>query len=531
MNMSPNWEKLLSILDIYPTVNVFNDIKYKYAVEKIYTSLVINDFKLLLPEFFLGTCLLGLLIYGVMLVAEKRYNYPIITKNMSSMSILILFLTLLLIVNSNIPYSTIFNNTFIIDDLSNIIKISILTSMILCLIISQNYMSNAKLNSFEYFILVLLATLGLLLLVSSYDLISAYLAIELQSLSFYILAAFKRNSAFSTEAGLKYFILGAFSSGLILYGSSLIYGFLGTTNFENIATLLCGLENDYNSIGLKISIVFIAIGLLFKLAAAPFHMWSPDVYEGAPTSSTIIFAVVPKIAIFVLFSRLYQVSFYNLLDSWQQIILFASFFSIIIGSFVSLKQRKLKRLFAYSAIGHVGYLLLSFAVVSVEGVSALFFYLFIYMITGLCLWSLIMSLEIETVKNNTLNKNISDLANIVQSNPICAITFSILLFSLAGIPPLAGFYAKMQIFMVSIKSSIYFLSSVIIVSSVISTFYYLRIIKLIQFEKVSNWNFYKVINKKKSLILAITSYLLIFLFIEPNLLSLISFKLGSILFI
>ena len=436
-------------------------------------------------------------------------------------------LTLLLILNNDLGFGILFNNTFIHDDLGVFAKIFILSSVLACLLISQEYFENKKLNSFEYYLLILLAILGLLILVSSHDLILAYLAIELQSLAFYVLATFKRNSAYSTEAGLKYFILGAFASGLILFGSSLVYGFTGATNFEHLSNLF--LDNNLIKAGgvsaLEISIVFLAVGFLFKLAAAPFHMWSPDVYEGSPTNSTALFAIVPKIGVFVLFVRLFHFSFYNLIDSWQQIILFSALASVIVGSFIALKQRKIKRLLAYSAISHVGYLLIVFAAGTLEGTQALFFYMFIYMITGICIWAIVMSLEIQN-----RHKNLSGLAFLTRVNPILALTFTLLLFSLAGVPPLAGFYAKMQVFLVSIESSMFLVSSIAILSSVISTFYYIRIIKTLYFEKVSAWNFYIPVTQIISVIMGISFLFVILFFLNPTILNLISYKMAAAIF-
>jgi len=493
-----------------------------------------NDLKVILPELFLATSVLALIIHSVIIATNSKYNYPLINRSVSWLSVLILTLTFILLCNNTIIFSSIFNNIFIHDNLATFSKSIILLSSIGCLLMSQDYIENYRLNSFEYYLLVLLAVLGLLLLVSSYDLISAYLAIEMQSLSFYVLASFKRNSAFSTEAGLKYFILGAFSSGLILFGSSLVYGFTGTTSFESLSDIFIGYDNSTvieGSGAVQIAIVFLAVGLLFKLAAAPFHMWSPDVYEGAPTSSTAIFAIIPKIAVFVLFARLFQFSFYNLIESWQQIIVFSALFSVIIGSFVALKQRKMKRLIAYSAISHVGYLLIAFSTGTVEGNHALFFYLLVYMVTGLCIWSIVMSVELQNKKAYSYNKNLSDLSILMRSNSTLAITFAVVLFSLAGVPPLAGFYAKMQVFLCSINSSMYLLATVGILSSVISTFYYIRIIKTIYFEKITHWNFYRPVNQVKSLILGSTFFLIILLFLSPNLLSLFAYKMAFSLFV
>ncbi len=486
-----------------------------------------NDLKLILPEIFLVTSILGLVIHGALIATNNKYNYPLISRSFLWLSTLVLSLTLILLINNDLSFGILFNNTFIYDDLSVFAKIFILICTIACLLISQDYFENKKLNSFEYYLLVLLAVLGLLILVSSYDLILAYLAIELQSLSFYVLATFKRDSAYSTEAGLKYFVLGAFASGLILFGSSLIYGFTGTTNFEHLANLFLDKSQlfEHGTNAFEISIAFLAVGFLFKLAAAPFHMWSPDVYEGAPTNSTALFAIVPKLAIFVLFIRLFHFSFYNLISCWQQIILFSAILSVIVGSFIALKQRKIKRLIAYSAISHVGYLLLAFAIGSLEGTQALFFYLIVYMLTGICVWAIVMSLEVQTK-----HKNLAGLSFLLKSNPVLAFTFTLLLFSLAGVPPLAGFYAKMQIFLVSIESSMFLVATVAILSSVISTFYYIRIVKTIYFEKISKWNFYIPVTQIISVLMGVSFMFVTLLFLNPMVFNLFAYKMAATCF-
>jgi proton-translocating NADH-quinone oxidoreductase chain N len=493
-----------------------------------------SDIKVIIPELFLATSILSLILYSTNLATNLKYNYPLLSSSISWLSLLILVLTFALESNNTTILCGILNNAFIYDNLSSVTKSVVLLSTVSHLLISQTYVENSRFNAFEYYILILSAILGLLILVSAYDLLLAYLAIEMQSLAFYVLAAFKRNSAFSTEAGLKYFILGAFSSSLILFGSSLIYGFTGSTNFGDLSSILVGVESRLGSViginALKVSVVFLGVGLLFKLSAGPFHMWSPDVYEGAPTSSTALFAIVPKIALFVLFARLFQSSFYSLIESWQQITILSAGFSIVAGSFVALKQRKLKRLIAYSATSHVGYLLISFSTGTLEGYQALLFYLYVYTSTSVGIWTFIMSIESQT-KRKSPNKNLSDLSVLVNSNRLLSVTFVIILFSLGGVPPLAGFYAKMQIFFTSINSSMYTLAVLGILSSVISTFYYIRVIKAMYFEKSFSWNFYKPINKSESLILGTCSFLIVSLFLNSNLLNLIAYKTATSVFI
>jgi len=343
--------------------------------------------------------------------------------------------------------------------------------------IFEDSLLRQKINNFEYFILLLCAVLGLMLLVSSFDLISLYLAIELQSLCLYVLAAAKKDSTFSTEAGLKYFILGSFSSGLLLFGISVIYGTVGTTNFENLSLLFAGSNEILSNLesSIIIGLVFISAAFFFKIAAAPLHMWSPDVYEGAPVSSTIFFAVIPKIAMFSVFLRLFQNVFSNFHDFFLLATVLFAMFSVTIGSFVALKQKKIKRLLAYSSISHVGYMLLAFSANSIEGTQALFFYLIIYMVTSVVLWSLLLSVNTST--NTERSKTLVDLSYLSTTNPLLAFTGLVAFFSLAGVPPLAGFYAKMTIFLTTISSSLIFASVFAILTSVISSYYYIRIIK------------------------------------------------------
>ena len=501
-------------------------------------SQYILDLSFLLPEIFLVTTILSLVLYASLSGADVKHNFPLQNRSLSWLSVLTLLFTCCLLNNSYLTgvAVTIFNGSFVVDYLSLCTKNVIILASIGCFLISQDYLDRSKLNFFEYYLLVLLSILGLLLLVSSNDLITAYLAIEMQSLSFYVLATFKRDSAFSTEAGLKYFILGAFSSALILLGSTYIYGITGSLNFTEIKVLLQDStfgELDFDSSlfslsvldFLKLVILFVATGLLFKLAAAPFHMWSPDVYEGSPTSSTTIFAVVPKIAVFVLLVRIFHESFSILIDSWQQMMLFSAVTSVIVGSFVALKQRKLKRLIAYSAISHVGYLLIAFSTGTFEGTQSLFFYMIIYMITGLATWSIVLS--IDSVYGST--RNLSDITALGQVNKGVAITFTLILFSLAGIPPLAGFYAKMYIFLVAMSSSFYLPAIIAILSSVISTFYYIRVIKVIYFEEPKGLLFYFPISQLASLILGLSFFLIILLFLEPHLVTYYTANMISIL--
>ena len=349
-----------------------------------------NNIKVVLPELFLCSSIIGLLFFGSFVSLSRNYRYPLISTNTCYLLVLALLFTLLLVVHNPLVSSSVFNGVFIVDWLSIVAKISILVSSIGCLLISSGYVKTYRINNFEYFVIVALAVLGQLILVSSADFLTAYLALEIQSFAFYIMAAFKRDSAYSTEAGLKYFLLRSFSSTLLLFGVSLLYGFFGTTNLTVLSLLLFEM-NDFKTLA-DIAFFLILIGLLFKLAAAPFHIWSPDVYEGSPLNSTIFFAIVPKISILVFLFRIYGAVAHNS-DIWGVALLVSSIFSVIIGSFVTLKQKRLKKLLAYSGINHVGYLLLGASMFTPESVSAVFFYLFSYMITGLCIWGIVSVLK------------------------------------------------------------------------------------------------------------------------------------------
>jgi len=443
-----------------------------------------NHFKIFFPEIFLATTILLLTLYATYIVSSRSLGFPLITKNLNRISIFVLGLTFLLVDNNEILFKEVYLNTFILDILSKYVKEITLVSCAICLVLFEESLLKLKMNNFEYSLLILNATLGLMFLVSSYDLLSLYLSIEMQSLCLYVLAAAKKDSTLSTEAGLKYFILGSFASALLLFGISLLYGCVGTTNFHDLSLLFSvDFENDLLLLNaVEKAILCIAVSFLFKIAAAPFHTWSPDVYEGSPITSTIFFAVIPKLAIFTVFLRLFQGIFFCFSESLSFVFVIFSMASVFVGAFAALKQKKLKRLLAYSSISHVGYLLLAFAVNSIEATQALFFYLITYMITSLIIWTFILS--IESTVNSKRSKTLVDLSNIVRVNPLLFLTALLSFFSLSGVPPLVGFYAKMQIFVYTMSSSFYFASFFAILTSIISSFYYLRIIKIMYFDEI-----------------------------------------------
>jgi NADH-quinone oxidoreductase subunit N len=352
-------------------------------------------------------------------------------------------------------------------------KILTICSGIFVLITSSRYLKIFKIFQIEYSILILCSILGMMVMISSNDLIVFYIGLELQSLALYVLASFNRDQIKSSEAGLKYFVLSALSSGLLLYGCSLIYGFSGSTNFITIS------ENiNSTQFGLTFGIVFILVGLAFKISAVPFHMWAPDVYEGSPTSVTLFFAVVPKIAALTVFIRFLYVPFINMIDQWQIIIIFLSIASMIFGAVAAIGQKNLKRLVAYSSIGHMGFALAGLSSGTNEGIQSSIIYISIYLIMNLGLFSCLFMMK----RNDKYYENIDDLSGLSKNHPLISLSLLIILFSLAGIPPMAGFFAKFYVFTAVVKESMYFLAITGLLSTVISAFYYLRIIKIIYFD-------------------------------------------------
>ena len=490
------------------------------------------DFQALFPELFLTATGVFLLIYGVIYSTSKAKNYPMLLTNISWLTLLSFFYGALLLFNNPIDNAMLLYNTLIIDDFTKFIKALILLSSFFCIYIAINYTKQESLNAFECILLIVFSTISMLFLVSSADFISMYLAIELQSLSFYVIAAIKRNSEFSTEAGLKYFLLGAFSSGLLLFGCSLIYGFTGVTNFAELAKIFTGgtqeiLLSTSSLPACELGMVFLLVGFLFKIEAAPFHMWSPDVYEGAPTSITAFFMITPKAALFAVFLRIFLESFYDFFLPWQKILIVCSITSLIIGSFAALSQTKIKRLLAFSSIGHVGYLLAGFACGTIEGVQALLIYLIVYIIMNINMFAfLLCSVRRNSSYNLPRIKYITDLAYLAKTNPILALTFTITMFSMAGIPPLAGFYSKAFLFFATMSSGLYVLAFIGVLTSVLSCFYYIRLVKIIYFEIPKTWCSYTQVPIENALALGLSLFFIIFLMIYPSPLHLITHKVS-----
>ncbi len=462
------------------------------------------------PELFLITSLTFLIAFLVTIDYVNKYKY-FLTNLSGRILIVVLLLTILLIINSPVEIIllpgqlAIHQNSYI-----NFIKIVTLSLIIICILISSSYIKNENISKYEYYLILGLSAIGMMCIVSSNDLISMYMAIEIQSLSFYILATIKVYNNFSTEAGLKYFILGAFSSGILLFGCSFVYGSLGTINFNEMGLLLANgdIVSQHSFI---LGAILILSSILFKLGAAPFHMWLPDVYEGVPTPVTAIYSIVPKVALFTLMIKLtIQAKIFDN-QTIQEIIIYVSLLSIIVGTLGGLYQTKIKRLLAYSAINHVGFLLIGLIGVTYFGFFALSFYIMIYILISINIFTILLVLRRKY--NNLKIKKINEFAILFKSHPLLAINFCLILFSVAGIPPLAGFYSKFYIFSSAINSQIYLVAVVSALLSVLASMYYIRLIKLMFFKQIEYWDFFSDLTKVESYVISITFFFnLLFVF-------------------
>ncbi len=421
---------------------------------------------LIFPEIFLSLAIMSLLMIGVFKKNSEKLVY--------NLSTIILVILLALVINLfSIDETFVFNESYKIDNLSIFMKSLTIMVAIFVMISSFTYVKSLNILKIEYPILILSSILGMMIMISSNDLIIFYLGLELQSLALYVLASFNRDNILSSESGLKYFVLSALSSGLLLYGCSLVYGFSGSTNFTTIATISSNIEY-----GVTFGLVFIIVGLAFKISAVPFHMWAPDVYQGSPTSVTLFFAALPKAAALTVFIRFLYIPFVNLIEQWQTILIFISLASMLFGAIAAIGQLNLKRLIAYSSIGHMGYALAGLATGTNQGIQSSVTYISIYLVMTLAFFSCLFMLR----KKSIFYEKIEDLSGLSSNHPILSISLLIVLFSLAGIPPLAGFFAKFYIFMAVIEQSMYFLAIVGLLSTVVAAFYYLKLIKIIYFD-------------------------------------------------
>jgi NADH-quinone oxidoreductase subunit N len=402
---------------------------------------------------------------------------------------------------------TTFGGLFVDDAFTRFIKGLVLVGAVLTLAMAQNYRVRERMHQFEYPALITFATLGMLMMISANDLMALYIGVELHSLPLYVIAAFKRDTRRSTEAGLKYFILGAVSSGMLLYGSSLVYGFAGSTEFDILAVELAG---EAPALGLVVGLVFIVAGLAFKTSAVPFHMWTPDVYEGAPTAITAFFAAAPKVAAVALLVRVLFVPFAGMVEEWRQVVVFISIASMALGAFAAIYQTNMKRLMAYSSIGHVGYALVGLAAGTEQGVQAVIIYMAIYLVMTIGAFACILAMRTR----GQMLEGIADLAGLGRTRPLMALALGILMFSMAGIPPLAGFFGKFYVFLAAIEAGLYTLAVIGVLTSVVGAFYYVRIVKLMYFDEAGE-PFDHPADREVALVIAGTSVVILLFFVYP----------------
>jgi NADH-quinone oxidoreductase subunit N len=420
----------------------------------------------LLPEILLGLGAMALLMLGVF-----RGNLAAELVDFAAIVLLALVGVVLLILPSGKLVT--FGGSFVVDDFARFLKILALTGSAAAIFMSIDYVQRERQQRFEYSVLILFSTLGMMMLISAADLIALYLGLELMSLPLYVVAASHRDHLRSTEAGLKYFVLGALSSGMLLYGASLIYGFTGTVTFAGIAQAA-----THGGIGLIFGIVFLFAGFCFKVSAVPFHMWTPDVYQGAPTPVTAFFASAVKVAAMAMFVRAAVVAFPGISTQWQQIVVFVSIASMLLGSFAAIGQRSIKRLMAYSSIGHMGYALIGLAAGTAEGVQGVLLYMAIYVTMTLGVFAVILTMR----RSSGMVESIDQLSGLARTHPTMAFLMAMLLFSMAGVPPLAGFFAKFYVFLAAIKAGFYVLSVIGVLASVVGAYYYLAIVKTMYFD-------------------------------------------------
>ena len=464
-----------------------------------------SNFNSILPEFILFISGMLLLMYGAFVKNKNFSNLNILTL----LTIFIASISLLFVPDK----SSIANSTFINSLLTKYIKLFILILAFLVIYISSNYLKKNQIYFFEYPVLLLFSILGMLVMISANDLIVLYISIELQSLSLYVLVALRRGSIKGSEAALKYFILGSIASAVILYGCSMVYSVVGATNYEIIKQFS---DQSFDNLILSLGLVLIISGVAFKLSAAPFHMWTPDVYEGSPTSVTTVLITLPKLAALIVLVNLLLYPFQNQTITWVPIIIIISILSMAIGSISALKQDNLKRLFAFSTIANIGYVMIGLASVNDEAIKASFLYMFIYTLATLGIFSFIMILRREDRQLVT----VSDISGLSRSKPLLALSVAILLLSLAGIPPFGGFFGKLFIFTAAIEAGNLYLAIAGVIFSVISAYYYLKIIKTMYLDESSeelNYN----LDQKQFFVIILMAFLMLFFVIYAN--TLISF--------
>ena len=452
----------------------------------------------LLPEIVLGLGAMALLMFGV-------YRGERSVRTIDYASVALLIIAGLIVLALPAGKLVTFDGSFVVDGFARFLKVLAIIGSAAAILMSIDHAERERQQRFEYSILIVLSTLGMLMLISAADLIALYLGLELMSLPLYVVAASHRNSLRSTEAGLKYFVLGALSSGMLLYGASLVYGFTGTVSFTGIAHSAAEAGT-----GLIFGLVFLFVGFCFKVSAVPFHMWTPDVYEGAPTPVTAFFAAAPKVAGIAMFVRATVVAFPGITAQWQEIVVFVSIASMLLGAFAAIGQRNIKRLMAYSSIGHMGFALIGLAAGTSEGVQGVLVYMAIYLTMTLGVFAVILSMR----RQGGMVESIDQLAGLARTHPAMAFFLAMLLFSMAGVPPLAGFFAKFYVFLAAIKAGLYILAVIGVLASVIGAYYYLAIIKVMYFEEPAE-PFYSMPNELK-LVLGVCGLFNILFFVYPG---------------
>jgi len=453
-----------------------------------------------LPEFVLALGAMALLMFGVF--RKDNDAGPV-----AMGAITLFFITGVAVVIAPAEVVTTFGGSFISDPFSRFVKVLILIGAAAALFMGLSSMRSDNLNRFEYPVLLVLATLGMFMMVSANGLIALYVGIELQSLALYVVAAFKRDSLRSSEAGLKYFVLGALSSGMLLYGASLIYGFSGTVSYAGLGEVL----GESAPLGVIIGLVFFMAGMAFKISAVPFHMWTPDVYEGAPTPATAFLAAAPKVAAVAMLVRALMEAFPGIMAEWQQIVFFMAVASTLLGAFAAIGQNNFKRLMAYSSIGHVGFMLIGLAAGTEEGVRGVLIYLAVYVAMTIGTFACILTMR----RAEGPVESIDDLAGLSRNQPIMAIVLAILMFSLAGIPPFAGFFAKYFVFLAAIEAGLYVLSVIGVLASVVGAYYYLRVIKVMYFDEPAA-AFEQPMASDVRLVLALAAVFVTLFFVYPS---------------
>jgi NADH-quinone oxidoreductase subunit N len=433
------------------------------------------DFAPAIPEIFLACAAMALLMVGVFRKGEPEASHLV-----WPLAVMVLVVALFLLLVDDTDPAVTFGGQFITDRFAVYLKVLILIGAGLCLMMSPGFMAREGIERFEYPVLALFTTVGMMMMISANSLLALYIALELHSLPLYVMTAFHRDQTRSTEAGLKYFVLGALASGLLLYGCSLVYGFTGTLSFEGLAeSFRTAGAGAGISAGVLIGIVFIAAGLAFKMAAVPFHMWTPDVYEGAPTPVTAFIAAAPKVAAIGLTLRVLYQPFGEWVLDWQQIVVFIAIASMLLGSFAAIGQSNIKRLLAYSGIGHIGFALVGFAAGTQDGVYSVLVYMTIYMIMTIGAFGCVLAMR----RHGHPVEGIDDLAGLGRNQPLLAASLAIFMFSMAGIPPLAGFFAKVYVFLAAIRADMVPLAVIGLLASVVGAYYYIRVVKVMYFDE------------------------------------------------